>query len=43
MTTDKPARRAAETLLPQHGFSDRIAFRDVSVESLETITANKFQ
>ena len=27
LTTDKPAGRAAETLLPQHGFSDRIEFR----------------
>ncbi|MDL5363852.1 hypothetical protein [Halalkalicoccus sp. NIPERK01] len=43
LTTDKPAGRAAETLLPQHGFSDRIEFRYVSVEYLETITANEFR
>lgn len=43
LTTDKLAGRAAETLLPQHGFSDRIEFRYVSVEYLETITANEFR
>ena len=43
LTTDKPAGRAAEVLLPQHGFSDHIEFRYVSVEYLETITANEFR
>jgi len=43
LTTDKPAGQAAETLLPQHGFSDRIEFRYVSVEYLETITADEFR
>ncbi|CAM3036932.1 MULTISPECIES: hypothetical protein [Halobacterium] len=43
LTTDKPAGRAAETLLPQHGFSDRIEFQYVSVEYLETITAEEFR
>jgi hypothetical protein len=43
LATDKPAGRAAETLLPQHGFSDRIEFRYVSVEYLETITADEFR
>jgi len=43
LTTDKPAGRAAETLLPQHGFSDRIEFRYVSVEYLETLTADEFR
>jgi len=43
LTTDKPAGRAAETLLPQHGFSDRLEFRYVSVEYLETITADEFR
>ena len=43
LTTDKPAGRAAETLLPQHGFSEQIEFRYVSVEYLETITANEFR
>lgn len=42
LTTDKPAGRAAETLLPQHGFGDRIEYRYVSVEYLETITAGRF-
>ncbi|MCD2201645.1 hypothetical protein LPA44_17425 [Halobacterium sp. KA-4] len=43
LTTDKPAGRAAETLLPKHGFSGRIEFRYVSVNYLETITADEFQ
>lgn len=43
LTTDKPAGRAAETILPQHGFSDRIEFRYVSVEYLETLTADEFR
>lgn len=43
LTTDKPAGRATETLLPQHGFSDRIEFRYVSVDYLETITADEFR
>ncbi|WP_129113912.1 hypothetical protein [Halegenticoccus tardaugens] len=43
LTTDKPAGRAAETLLPQHGFSDRVEFQYVSVDYLETITANEFR
>ena len=42
LTTDKPAGRAAETLLQQHGFSDRIEFRYVSVGYLETLTADEF-
>jgi len=43
LTTDKPAGRAAETLLPQHGFSERIDFRYVSVAYLETLTADEFR
>ena len=43
LTTDKPAGRAAETRLPQHGFDGRIEFRYVSVEYLETITADEFR
>lgn len=43
LTTDKPAGRAAETLLPEHGFRDRIEFRYVSVDYLETITAAEFR
>lgn len=42
-TTVKPAGRAAETLLPQHGFCDRIGYRSVSVAYLETITADEFR
>ncbi|MFB1062479.1 hypothetical protein [Natrinema sp. H-ect4] len=43
LTTDKPAGRAAETLLPQHGFSDRLEYRYVSVEYLEMISADEFR
>jgi len=43
LTTDKPAGRAAETLLPKHGFDSRIEFRYVSVEYLETLTADEFR
>jgi hypothetical protein len=43
LTTDKPAGRAAETLLSQRGFGDRIEFRYVSVEYLETLTADEFR
>jgi len=42
LTTDKPAGRAAEKFLPQHGFSDCIEFRYVSAEYLETLTADEF-
>ena len=42
LTTDKPAGRAAEALLPKHGFTDRIEFRYASVEYLETLTADEF-
>lgn len=43
LTTDKPAGRAAETILPRHGFCDCIEYRYISVEYLETITAAEFQ
>jgi hypothetical protein len=43
LTTDKPAGRAAEALLSQHGFSDGIEFRHVSVEYLETTSTNEFR
>jgi hypothetical protein len=42
LTTDKPAGRAAETLLPKHGFDDQITYQYVSVEYLETISAEDF-
>ncbi|WP_136591972.1 hypothetical protein [Salinigranum halophilum] len=43
LTTDKPAGRAAETLLPQYGFGERLEFRYVSVEYLETLTSDEFR
>lgn len=42
LTTDKPAGRAAETLLAQHGFDGQIEYRYVSVRLLETISADDF-
>ena len=42
LTTDKPAGRAAETLLPKHGFDDQIEYRYASVDYLETITTEDF-
>lgn len=43
LTTDKPAGQAAELLLAEHGFPDRIEYRYASEEYLETITASEFQ
>lgn len=43
LTTDKPAGRAVEALLPQRGFSERVEYRYVSVEYIETITADEFR
>lgn len=42
MTTDKPAGRAAETLLPEYGFPDQIEYRYVSEAYLERLTAAEF-
>jgi len=42
LTTDKPAGEAAQALLPQHGFEDQIEYQYVSVEYLETVTADAF-
>jgi hypothetical protein len=42
LTTDKPAGQAAETLLPEHGFRDRVTYQYISTEYLETITASYF-
>ncbi|MFT4920893.1 MAG: hypothetical protein ACI8XM_000084 [Haloarculaceae archaeon] len=42
LTTDKPAGKAADTLLAQHGFDERIEYRYVSVTYLESITADEF-
>lgn len=43
LTTDKPAGRAAEARLVQHGFDGQIEIRYVSVEYLETLTAEEFR
>lgn len=42
LTTDKPAGRAAETLLPEYGFEGRLEYRYVSEEYLQNVTANEF-
>lgn len=42
LTTDKPAGNAAETLLPEYGFSHGVEFRYVSESYLTTITADEF-
>lgn len=41
LTTDKPAGRAAETLLPEYGFHDCIDYRYVSVSYLEGLTPSE--
>lgn len=43
LTTDKPAGRAAERLLSEHGFPNQIEYRYVSEEYLATITAAEFR
>lgn len=43
LTTDKPAGRAAETLLADRGYRDRLEYRYVSADALETITAADFR
>lgn len=43
LTTDKPAGRAAEALLPRHGFERQVEFRYVSEEFLETVTPADFR
>jgi hypothetical protein len=42
LTTDKPAGRAAETLLAEYGFDGRIEYRYVSTEYLEDLPLNAF-
>lgn len=42
LTTDKPAGRAAATLLPEYGFPDQLEYRYVSVAYLEGLTAAEF-
>lgn len=43
LTTDKPAGKAAETLLPQHGFRAQIEYRYVSIDYLETVASDEFE
>ena len=43
LTTDKPAGRAAETVLAQHAFDDRVECRYVGVAYLDTLTAADFR
>lgn len=43
LTTDKPAGRAAEALLSQHGYSNQIEYQYASVGYLESITASDFR
>ena len=43
LTTDKPAGRAAESLLPKHGFPSQVEWRYVSEEFLETLTPDEFR
>jgi len=42
LTTDKPLGEAAETLLPQHGFENRIDYRYVASDYFEGLTADEF-
>ncbi|QLH79599.1 hypothetical protein HZS55_20900 [Halosimplex rubrum] len=42
LTTDRPAGRAAERLLPEHGFEGQIEYRYVSESYLESVTAADF-
>ena len=43
LTTDKPAGNAAETLLEQYGFGNRLEYRYVGVEFLDSVTADAFR
>lgn len=43
LTTDKPAGRAAERLLSEHGFPEQVEYRYVSEDYLATITAAEFR
>lgn len=43
LTTDKPAGRAAERLLPRHGFEEQVQYRYVSVAYLDTLTPEEFR
>ncbi len=41
LTTDKPAGRAAETLLPEYGFPDQVVYQYVSQTYLTEIAASE--
>lgn len=43
LTTDKPAGRAAETVLARHGFEESIEYRYISVAYLEALTVEDFR
>ncbi len=43
LTTDKPAGKAAEALLPKHGFPEQVEYRYVSVEYLDALTVDEFR
>lgn len=42
LTTDKPAGHAAETVLPRHGFRDRIEYRHVGPGYTENLSKEDF-
>jgi hypothetical protein len=43
LTTDRPAGRAAERLLPEHGFEGQVEYRYVGESYLERVTAAEFE
>lgn len=42
LTTDKPAGRAAETVLPRHGFRDQIEYRYVGNDLIKNLSTENF-
>jgi hypothetical protein len=43
ITTDKPAGAAAETVLSNHGFGDRIGVRHASLSYIDELSTESFQ
>ncbi|MFC7079604.1 hypothetical protein [Halorussus caseinilyticus] len=43
LTTDKPLGEAAETLLPRHGFENRIEYRYVASDYLDRLAPDEFR
>lgn len=43
LTTDKPLGKAAETLLPRHGFQGRVEYRYVASDFLDGLTSDEFR